>query len=325
MKTRRNFILNTGLTTFGLAVSNQLKGMAALLEHSNKYNGATVIATWNNHKAALAAWQVLEAHGLAIDAVEAGARVPEADPLDTSVGYGGYPDRDGNVTLDASIMDHMGNAGGVMFLEGIMHPISVARRVMEKTPHVFLVGAGAKGFALAEGFKEENLLTPVAEKAWKEWLKKSEYQPKINVERHDTIGILAQDHNRDLSGACTTSGLAFKMKGRVGDSPIIGAGLYVDNQVGAATATGLGEAVIKKVGSFSIVEMMRNGKGPQKACENAIKRLLDLKGYKDLQVGYIAINKQGEIGGYSLQPGFQYIVARQGKLELINANSYIKP
>ena len=218
-------------------------------------------------------------------------------------------------------MDEFGNAGSVMFLEDIMHPISVARMVMEKTPHVFLAGEGAQQFALENGFEKQNLLTDKAKQALEEWRKTSQYQPKINVERHDTIGILAADSNGNFGGACSTSGLAFKMRGRVGDSPIIGAGLYVDNEVGAATATGLGEVVVKKVGAFSIVEMMRNGKSPQQACEEAIKRLQNLKNIQDLQVGYIAVSKKGEIGAFSVHPGFQYAVVQKGKFRLVDSKS----
>jgi N4-(beta-N-acetylglucosaminyl)-L-asparaginase len=217
-----------------------------------------VISTWNfGLKANEAAWAILSKGGTALDAVEAGARVPEGDPKETSVGLGGLPDRDGHVTLDACIMDEQGNIGSVAFLEGIVHPVSVARLVMEKTPHVMLVGEGAQQFALANGFKKEKLLTKESEKAWKEWLKEKKYKPIANIENHDTIGILALDANGNLSGACTTSGMAYKMRGRVGDSPIIGAGLYVDNEVGAATSTGVGEEVIRIVGCHLVVELMR--------------------------------------------------------------------
>src|SRR5205085_821270 len=173
-----------------------------------------------------------------------GVRVPEADPKITTVGYGGAPDREGRVTLDACIMDEFANCGSVACLEHIVHAISVARKVMEKTPHVMLVGDGALQFALANGFKKENLLTPESEQKWKEWLKKAEYKPTANIENHDTIGMIALDSSSNFSGACTTSGMAYKMHGRVGDSPIIGARLFVDNEIGAATSTGVGKEVI---------------------------------------------------------------------------------
>ena len=269
-----------------------------------------IIATWKNEKATIAGWNKLMETGKALDGVEAGARIPEADPNDTSVGYGGYPDRDGHVTLDACIMDHLGNAGSVTFLEGIMHPISVARAVMEKTPHVMLSGAGALKFALDQGFKVENLLTESSKKAWEEWKKESKYEPVINIERHDTIGLLGIGKAGEIAGACTTSGLAFKMHGRVGDSPIIGAGLYVDNEVGAVVATGQGEDVIRVAGASAVVEWMRQGKSPEEACKLVVEKINRIKKEKakDIQVCFVAINKAGKVGAYSLQKGFNFSV-----------------
>ncbi len=272
-----------------------------------------VISTWNNAKANAAAWAILNKNGRALDAVEAGARIPEADPKDNSVGYGGLPDREGRVTLDACIMDEKGNCGAVVFVQGFKHVISIARQVMEKTPHVMLAGVGAEQFALAQGFKKENLLTKESEQAWKEWLKTSKYKPSMkdfNL-NHDTIGIVALDAAGNLSGACTTSGMAYKMHGRIGDSPIIGAGLYVDNEVGAAAATGVGEEVIKMVGSYLVVELMRQGKSPDEACRAAVERIVkrDLTKAKEIQVGFVALNKAGEFGGYSLQTGFTVTVS----------------
>ena len=286
----------------------------------------TVISTWNFGVAAnAAAWAVLEKGGRALDAVEAGARVPEADESNQSVGYGGLPDRDGRVTLDSCVMDENGNAGSVCCLEHIMHPVSVARLVMEKTPHVILVGDGALDFALKNGFKKENLLTEKSKKDWQEWLKTAQYKPIINIENHDTIGIMALDKNGNLSGACTTSGLAYKMHGRVGDSPIIGAGLFVDNEIGAATSTGMGELVLRTCGSFLIVELMRQGLSPQKACEEGVKRVVQKnKNYKDVQIGFLALNKNGEYGAYAIQKGFQYAVNVNGKSQLVDVDSYLK-
>ncbi len=282
-----------------------------------------VISTWNHGLAANEeAWKTLSAGGRSLDAAEAGVRITEADASGSSVGIGGFPDRDGKVTLDACIMDENGECGSVAFLEHIKHPVSVARMIMEKTPHVMLVGDGALRFALANGFKKENLLTPEAEKAWKEWLKTAEYKPIINVENHDTIGLLALDDSGNLSGACTTSGLAWKMRGRVGDSPIIGAGLYVDNEVGAATATGLGEAVIKVVGSHLIVELMRQGRSPQEACEEAIRRIAKQKNARDFQIGFLALGKNGDVGAYSLQKGFNYAVHDGSDNKMIEVKSF---
>lgn len=270
-----------------------------------------VISTWNfGLQANEAAWAILSKGGSALDAVEAGARVPEGDPKETSVGLGGLPDRDGHVTLDACIMDEQGNIGSVAFLEGIVHPVSVARMVMEKTPHVMLVGEGAQQFALANGFKKEKLLTKESEKAWKEWLKEKKYKPIANIENHDTIGILALDVNGNLSGACTTSGMAYKIRGRVGDSPIIGAGLYVDNEVGAATSTGVGEEVIRIVGCHLVVELMRQGHSPEAACKLAVERIIQKNPSKakEIQVGFLALNKNGDYGAFCLQKGFTFAV-----------------
>jgi len=282
-----------------------------------------IIATWKNEKATIAGWNKLMETGKALDGVEAGARIPEADPNDTSVGYGGYPDRDGHVTLDACIMDHLGNAGSVTFLEGIMHPISVARAVMEKTPHVMLSGAGALKFALDQGFKVENLLTESSKKAWEEWKKESKYEPVINIERHDTIGLLGIGKAGEIAGACTTSGLAFKMHGRVGDSPIIGGAVFCDDEVGGACATGLGEFVMKTLGSFLIVELMRQGKSPQQACEEAVMRIVKRYKYKEFQIGYLAINKKGEHGAYAIQKGFNYTITKNGKTQVFESASYM--
>lgn len=315
MTNRRTFFQQTLFgsvaATLGLSACKNDESKADENTNPNSRKGfPLVIATWNpNVKATAAAWQTLQNGGTALDAVEAGARVPEADPTDTSVGYGGLPDRDGIVTLDACIMDEQGNAGSVTFLQHIMHPISVARLVMEKTPHVMLSGEGALQFALENGFQKENLLTESSKQKWQEWLQTNRYTPQINADNHDTIGILAIDKSGNISGACSTSGAAYKMHGRVGDSPILGAGMYVDNEAGGACATGQGEFMMKTLGSFLIVELMRQGRTPQEACEEAIGRIH--KRYRNIlapntQVGYLAINKAGEHGAFSLIPGFHY-------------------
>ena len=272
------------------------------------------ISTWPfGTKANDEAWKILAGGGSALDAVEQGVRVIEADPSNQSVGYGGLPDRDGHVTLDACIMDSNGNCGSVAALEHIMHPISVARRVMERTPHVMLVGEGALDFALTEGFQKQNLLTPEAKARWEEWAKTAQYKPRVNAELHDTIGMLAIDEAGNIAGSCTTSGMAFKMRGRVGDSPIIGAGLYVDNEVGGAAATGLGEEVLKSLSTFLVVELMRQGASPQEACEQALDRIIQRNGGKvDFQVGLIAVNKAGVTGAASIQGGFSFSLYQNG-------------
>lgn len=302
---RRKFLLAGTSIAAALPFSN-------LFAKSSPVKGPIVISTWPNVGANKAAWAVLSKNGRALDAVEAGAKIPEGDPNDTSVGYGGLPDREGKVTLDACIMDEKGNCGSVAFVQGYMHVISIARLVMEKTPHVMLVGEGAEQFAKANGFKKENLLTKESEKKYKEWLKKSEYKPDTKVFNHDTIGIIALDSNGAISGACTTSGMAYKMHGRVGDSPIIGAGLFVDGEVGAATATGVGEEMIRIAGSHTIVELMRQGRTPQEACEEAIKRVIRKNGEakaKELSVAFLALSKDGELGAYSTVNEFSYTIS----------------
>jgi N4-(beta-N-acetylglucosaminyl)-L-asparaginase len=284
-----------------------------------------VLSTWDFGLAANEeAWKILSKNGRALDAVEAGARVPESDPKNKSVGYGGLPDRDGFVTLDACIMDENSNCGSVAFLQHIEHPISVARAVMEKTPHVMLVGDGALQFALANGFTKRKLLTTESEAIWKEWTKTSQYKPVINIENHDTIGIIALDSAGNLSGACTTSGMAFKMHGRVGDSPIIGAGLYVDNEIGAATATGVGEEVIRIVGCHLVVELMRQGYEPEAACKEAVNRIIKKNPTKakDIQVGFLALDKKGRYGAYCIHKGFSYAVQNAAGNNLINGKSH---
>ena len=312
---RRNFIKKASATGLGLvAVSSNLISCNETKEHKKavspilKAIKPLVIATWKTDLAVETAAAFLEKGSSALDAVEQGCRIEEANEEGLSVGKGGLPDRDGNVTLEACIMDEKGNYGAVLGVKNIKHVVSVARKVMEETPHVMLVSEGAEKFAVEKGFKKEDLLTKASKKAWENWKIKSEYKPIINIENHDTIGMLAIDKAGNISGACTTSGLAFKMPGRIGDSPIIGGGLFVDNEIGGASATGLGEEVLKTVGSFLIVELMRQGKTPQEACEEAIGRIVNKPGkdFKDFQVGYIAVNKQGETGAYSIHNFFSY-------------------
>lgn len=327
---RRQFVKKASLTSVGLAITGTSLACKNETEKhkekSVKQSLPLVIATWHVKEATAKAWEILQAGGSALDAVEQGCRIEEANEKGQSVGKGGLPDRDGNVTLDACIMDKNGNCGAVVYLKDIVHAVSVARKVMEDTPHVMLAGEGAKQFAISQGFKAENLLTEASKKAWEDWKIKSEYKPIINIENHDTIGMLAIDKNGDISGACTTSGLAYKMAGRVGDSPIIGSGLFVDNEVGAAVATGLGEEVVKTVGSFLVVELMRQGKSPQEACEEAIGRIVNKpnSNYKDFQVGYIAVNKQGETGSYSIHQYFSMTKYHNGVNEQIQSDYFMK-
>jgi N4-(beta-N-acetylglucosaminyl)-L-asparaginase len=303
-----------------------------------------VISTWDSGMPVNAeAWKILSAKGKSVDAVEAGAKYIE-DTINCCVGLGGYPDRDGIVTLDACIMDEKANCGSVAGLEKIKHPISVARKVMETTPHVILVGQGAQQFALQNGFKlESGELSDDAKNAYKQWLEKSQYKPEINIEKkqgngpfapmffddgtlnHDTMGLVAMDDNGDLSGAVTTSGMAYKIHGRVGDSPIIGAGLFVDNEVGAATSSGLGEEVIRICGTHTVVEYMRNGLSPEQACKKACERIVkrDPEKAKTLQVGFLAMNKKGEYGAYAIQKGFVFSVKSDTENKIHNSKYLI--
>ena len=288
---------------------------------------AVMVSTWDFGAAANAAGLAAHANGgSALDMVEAGGRVAEADETNSSVGYGGLPDRDGRVTLDACIMGWNGDIGAVCALEDVVHAVSVARRVMERTPHTMLVGEGARSFAVDQGFETRNLLTPAAEAAWREWLKTANYAPRPNSENtdwrampggpgnHDTIGLLAIGADQRMAGACTTSGMAFKMRGRVGDSPLIGAGLYVDDEVGGATATGVGEDVVRVTGAHAVVEAMRHGMDPTAACRSVIERLARLRGTKVAasQVALLALDKQGRAGAFALQPGFTYAMTDAG-------------
>jgi N4-(beta-N-acetylglucosaminyl)-L-asparaginase len=322
---RRSFVK---LGAVGLAASIVKPGFASenLTENSfsSEYKGgAKIISTWSHgQEANRAGWKRLESGGTSLEAVEEGARQTESDIKNRSVGIGGMPDREGHVTLDACIMDWESNCGSVGYLEGIAHPISVAKHIMQHTPHVMLVGAGAKKYALQHGFETIKTPLPEVKKEWEKWKKEQAAiakKPMINHENHDTIGLLAIDEAGRISGACTTSGWAYKLPGRLGDSPIIGAGLFVDQEVGGAVATGLGESIIKIAGSHAVVELMRQGKTPEQACKEAVERLI--RKHKDmsgLQCAFIAINTRGEVGGYSVFNGFNYALKTQDRDELID-------
>ena len=322
---RRKFIKNTVL---GSVASGGL-GLSIKNLNFKTFCGPRIISTWNHgFEANKVAWNNLLSGKGGLTAVEYGVRVSEDDPNEMSVGLGGLPDRTGKVTLDACIMDNNNDCGSVSFLENIKNPISVARLVMEKTPHIMLSGKGAYDFAIEQGFKSQNLLTKKAEEAWQKWKKSSDYKPVINIENHDTISMLLIDDNQDLFGACTTSGAAWKLHGRVGDSPIIGAGLFLDNDVGAAAATGLGEAVIRTAGSAMVVEVMRQGATPLEACKEIVNRISKIHENRPewdyLQVGFIALNKNGEHAGYSLKKGFNYALHDSVDQKMIDAKYEIK-
>ena len=306
---RRDFF-KSGL--IGLSLPSFLFGKSTVDRNNNN---PVIITTWNYPRANEAAIKTLNNNGNAMDAAEAGCRVLEADEKNIYIGIGSLPDEIGKVTLDSCVMDSNGNCGSVAFLQNIVHPVSVARKVMEDTKHVMLVGEGARKFAISKGFKQRNLLTKESRKAWRNWLK--DRRQMTPHEAHDTISMLVQDSNGDLAGACTSGGWAYKLHGRVGDSPIIGAGLFVDNEVGSAAATGLGEEVIKTTGSFLVVELMRQGYSPTKACEEALKRVIKAhNGNPDFQIGYIAMRKDGEVGSACLKWSFGYMVSKSGTSKL---------
>ena len=300
---RRNFIFDIFSVGIVSAMSTKLRAV-----NLNFTPMVRSISTWKTTEANQKAGQMLDKGEHALDAAVAGVAIEEENPKNTTVGYGGAPDRTGKVTLDACVMNHLGDCGSVVAVENIVNVAKLAKDVMEKTPHVMLSGKGAEEFAISQGYKKTDLLTDQSKEEWEEWLKDQDYRPIINIENHDTIGMLCIDKNNNLSGACTTSGLAYKMKGRVGDSPIIGSGLFIDNKIGGAVATGLGEEVVKTVGSFLVVELMRQGLSPQEACEKAVKRIVSNNSQENkFQVAYIAMNKKGEVGSYSIEPGFTYM------------------
>ena len=320
---RRRFLKNLGLASAGLAIKPITTTAQTTVKSLPIKDSPLVISTWiHGMEANAGAWSVLENGGAALDAVQKGVAVTESDMNNRSVGLAGRPDRDGHVTLDACIMDHDSRCGSVAFLEDIQHPIDVARAIMDKTPHVMLVGEGAQKWALENGFSKVDFEVPIPEvqKDYENWLIKSEYKTGVNVENHDTIGMLALDASGRMAGACTTSGMAYKIRGRVGDSPIIGAGLFIDGDVGGATATGVGEAMIRTAGASAVVESMRRGASPEEACYDIVQRILKKHpGVEGMQVGFLAMNMQGEYGGYSVYNGFNYALRSKDRNEMVDA------
>jgi N4-(beta-N-acetylglucosaminyl)-L-asparaginase len=312
---------------------------AALPSLKPRLKGPIILSTWDEGRNVNnIAWPMLMAGKPGLDAIEAGGNYIE-DQINCCVGLGGNPDRDGRVTLDASIMDYQGRIGSVAAMERIKHPISVARQVMEKTPHVLLVGQGAQQFALEMGHKlESGELSADARKQYEAWLKDKKYTPVINAENamplktndgkfnHDTMAMIARDALGHLVGGVTTSGMGFKMRGRVGDSPIIGAGLYVDNEVGAATSSGVGEEVIRICGSHLVVELMRQGRSPERACKEAVRRIVEKDPARaaKMQVGFIALDKHGNYGSFALQPGFVFAVKSGAEEQMVKTAAWFK-
>ncbi len=303
---RRDFIVSSPALVSALPL---------LSARAVKGRTAQVICTWNNPRAAEAAMAKYAGDGSALDMVEAGAKVPESDAGDTSVGYGGLPDQSGRVTLDACIMDHEMNCGAVCYVQGYAHPISIARAVMERTDHVMLAGAGAEAFAKKHAFARKRLITKNAKQALKEWKRN-----QVQGNNHDTIGVLGRDMNGRIAGACSTSGRAYKLPGRVGDSPIIGAGLYVDGAVGAAAATGMGEHIQTVLGSFVVVEMMRQGKSPDEACAMAVDRVISAFPDSPEQAAFVALSRDGVYGAHARLAGFTVCIAGDEGIEVYDAN-----
>ena len=297
------------------------------------------ISSGNGMKATAKAMEVLLRDGSPLDAVISGVNIVEDDPEDFSVGYGGLPNEDGVVELDACVMDGRScGSGAVGALRNIRNPSKVARLVMERTDHIFLVGHGALDFALKMGFEKQDLLTQESRRRWLDW--KSKLTDRDNwlqeedqatefgglIRHYGTISCLALDPAGNLAGTTTTSGLAWKLPGRVGDSPIIGAGLYVDNKVGAAGSTGRGEANIKVCGSHTVVELMRQGKSPQQSCIETLervirttkeKRLLGSDRRPNFNLNFYALNNKGEYGAASIYPS-QFVVNTGRESSLID-------
>ncbi len=316
---RRDFLK---VASAALAGGSMTPSVTAVLQE--KAVLPVVISSANGVKATARAMEILRSGGRPLDAVLAGVNIVEDDPNDSSVGYGGLPNEEGEVELDASVMDGLTcGCGAVGGLKYIRNPSKVARLVMERTDHIFLVGEGALRFALRMGFQKENLLTEESRRKWLEWKSKlsstdawlSEEEGGTEfgevIRHYGTISCLAVDGAGNIAGTTTTSGLSWKIPGRVGDSPIIGAGLYVDNDVGAAGSTGRGEANIKVCGAHAVVELMRQGKSPEQACLATLervlkttkeKRLLGKDGRPRFQLNFYAVNKKGEFGGAALYP-----------------------
>jgi len=305
-------------TVAGAAALGQIGSMSLGAEQLQTNKRPLVVSTWPFGKPANEdALRAFQKTGSVLDAVEQGIWNAETD--NGSVGLGGIPNAAGVVQLDACIMYGPGHKGGsVGAIEGIVHPISVARRVMEKTPHVMLVGAGAREFAIAEGLEQGKPVTEKQREAWLKW--KAENSAK--TKSHDTIALLVLGPDGTIAGGCSTSGLAYKLPGRVGDSPILGSGLYVDNDVGAAGATGIGENVMRYCGSFLVVEFMRQGLHPQEACVRTIERIakMDPKGY-DLSINFVALDKKGRYGAAGTGKDFPYSVAFPDYSEILHGAS----
>jgi len=319
---RRDFLRAGSLAWAGIAAA---RSAVASVSEAETGGFPVVLSTWDfggtpNREA----YTRLREGGSPLDAVQHGVMHAEADPAVTSVGYGGFPNRDGVVELDAALMDGQTlDVGSVAGLRGIKHPVAVARKVMDETRHVLLVGEGARRFALAHGFEEENLLTEEARRAWEA---RGAERARPSRADHDTIGMIALRPDGRMAAACTTSGLAWKLPGRVGDSPLVGHGLYCDEQAGAAAATGTGEEVMRVCGSYQVVEFMRQGLDPAVAARRVLHRIMRRKGADpSLMVGFVALRADGRVGFASTTPGFQVTLSRRGRHEVLDAPSLREP
>ncbi|MGE4618819.1 MAG: N(4)-(beta-N-acetylglucosaminyl)-L-asparaginase [Planctomycetota bacterium] len=321
---RRNFLLQGVAAGAGLLASPGLRGQ----ESSGSQNPEVpvIISTWPFGEAAnIEALSVLKNGGSALDAVERGVMTAEANPAITSVGFGGFPNREGEVELDAAICEGKTRDGGaVCGLTGYRHPIQVARKVMEESRHLILVGKGATSFARAQGFEEQETLSDGAREAYRKWREK---HPKADgkPEGHDTLGLVAMSTSGSMAAACTTSGMAWKLPGRVGDSPIIGHGLYADDQVGGCVATGVGEEISKICGSFLVVELMRQGATPDQAIEEALDRIINrVPANRKIEAAFVALRRDGVTGAGSIGSGFHYAVTRGAETKVVKVTPRVQ-
>ena len=320
--TRRQFVYGCAASTLLTCGGKVVSRIQAAEEPARSL--PCFVSTWPFGKPANdIALGTLQSGKSVLDAVEQGIRSVEADVSNTSVGAGGTPNAAGVVQLDACIMYGPGHqAGSVAGIEGILHPISVARAVMEKTRHVMLVGQGARDFAIENGFEQANLLTDDRRTAWEKWRAEQNKQPAgSKADNHDTIALIGVAADGTVAGGCSTSGLGYKLPGRVGDSPILGSGLYVDNEVGGAGATGTGENVMRYCATFMIVEAMRHGMSPQAACVAAIRRISrrDPRDISELHINFVAIDKQGNVGAAGTDKEFRYAVTDGRSSSIIDA------
>ncbi len=318
---RRDFLLRGAAAGFGFLASSGVRGETA--PSGCTLDSPVIISTWPFGKAAnLEALSILEAGGTALDAVEGGVMTAEADSSITTVGYGGFPNRDGEVELDAAIFDGATRDGGaVCALTGFRHPVQVARKVMDRSPHLMLVGEGASSFADSCGFSRQETLSEGAREAYRKW-KKKHPAGDGKAEGHDTLGQVALSRSGSIAAACTSSGMAWKLPGRVGDSPIVGHGLFADDRVGGCVATGMGEEISKVCGSFLVVELMRQGATPDEAIGETLDRIASRPGQNPrVQAAFVALSRDGNHGAGAIGSDFHYAITRDQETQVIKVTS----